>query len=158
MVKFNRDSISGLVLLIFSLILAFYLTPDQVESHGSVPVALSPRLFCYLTAGLLGILSVMLIAASLKNGGRAGAGTSRYTSWEPIVRGMICTLVACAYVAMSDYLGFFASTALAMVIFLVYFGVKRWWGILLFLIVLLGFVYLLFVQALKVVMPDGLLF
>ncbi|WP_024333017.1 tripartite tricarboxylate transporter TctB family protein [Desulfotignum balticum] len=158
MVKLNRDSIAGLVLLAFSLILAFYLTPNHVESHGSVPAALSPRLFCYLTSGLLGMLSIMLIATSLKNSGRNGTGTIRYSSWEPITRGLICTVVACVYIAMSGYIGFFASTALAMIIFLVYFGVKKWWGILLFLIVLLGFIYLLFVQALKVNMPDGILF
>ena len=45
-----------------------------------------------------------------------------------------------------------------MTVFLIYFGVKNWWGILLFLVIVLGFIYLLFVQALKVVMPDGLLF
>lgn len=158
MVKLNRDSISGLILLAFSLILAFYLTPNQVESHGSVPAALSPRLFCYLTSGLLGMLSMMLIVVSLKDSGRTNAGASQYSSWEPIARGMICAFVACVYIAMSASLGFFVSTALAMIIFLVYFGVKKWWGILLFLIVLLGFIYLLFVQALKVVMPDGILF
>ncbi len=158
MVKLNRDSIAGLVLLTFSLILAFYLTPNHVETHGNVPAALSPRLFCYLTSGLLGILSTMLIVVSLKNSVLTNTGESSYKSWEPITRGLICTAVACAYIAMSDSIGFFVSTALAMVIFLVYFGVKKWWGILLFLTVLLGFIYLLFVQALKVVMPAGLLF
>ena len=157
MVKLNRDSIAGLVLLAFSLILAFYLTPDQVESHGNVPAALSPRLFCYLMAGLLGMLSLILIFLSLHKEGQAAAG-SHPASWEPIIRGLLCTTTAAAYIAMAAFLGFFVSTALAMAIFLIYFGVKKWSGILLFLVIILGFIYLLFIKALKVVMPDGILF
>jgi len=45
-----------------------------------------------------------------------------------------------------------------MTAFLLYFGVRRWVGIVLFLVVVLGFIYVLFIQALKVVMPDGLLY
>jgi hypothetical protein len=74
------------------------------------------------------------------------------------MRGLFSTAMACAYVALAHYIGFFVSTALAMTVFLIYFGVKKWSGILLFLFVVLGFIYLLFVKALKVVMPDGLLF
>lgn len=157
MVKLNRDSIAGLILLAFSLILAFYLTPHWVASRGSVSAALSPRLFCYLTAGLLGMLSLILIALSLKNG-QTAADENHPNSWEPIIRGSICTAVACVYIAMADALGFFVSTAFTMTIFLIYFGVKKWSGILLFLVIILGFIYLLFVVALKVVMPEGIFF
>jgi hypothetical protein len=157
MAALNRDSIAGLVLLAFSLFLAFYLTPDQVESHGNAPAALSARLFCYVTAGLLGVLSLILIIVSFKKNGPAAA-ESQPTSWEPLLRGLICTAIAAVYVAMASLLGFFTSTALAMAVFLVYFGVKKWTGILLFLIIVLGFIYLLFVKGLKVFMPDGVLF
>ena len=158
MVKLNRDSIAGLILLAFSLILAFYLTPNQVESHRSVSAALSPRLFCYLTAGLLGMLSMILIFVSLKKKGQIAAAESHQNSWEPITRGLVCTVIAGVYIAMADLLGFFVSTAFTMTIFLIYFGVKKWSGILLFLVIVLGFIYLLFVVALKVVMPDGIFF
>ena len=158
MAKLNRDNIAGLILLVFSLILAFYLTPDQVElQRGSVPLALSPRLFCYVTAGLLALLSLILIIFSLKKEGQAAAA-AQTTSWEPLIRGLVCTAIAAVYVALSSLLGFFVSTALAMAVFLVYFGVKKWSGILLFLFIVLGFIYLLFIKGLKVVMPDGLFF
>ena len=106
MAKLNRDNIAGLILLAFSLILAFYLTPDQVESRGNVPAALSPRLFCYITAGLLAVLSLILIIASLRKSGQAAAA-SQSTSWEPIIRGLICTAIASIYVALASVLGFF---------------------------------------------------
>ncbi len=157
MVKLNRDTISGLILVAFSLILAFYLTPAQVESHGNVPAALSARLFCYITAGLLGFLALIMTIGSLRKSEQA-AGETEPKSWEPLIRGLICTGIAAVYVALADVLGFFISTALAMAVFLVYFDVKKWSGILVFLIIVLGFIYLLFVKGLKVMMPDGILF
>lgn len=158
MAKLNRDNIAGLIMLVFSLVLIFYITPDQVESHGNVPMALSARSFCYITGGLLAILSFILIITSSKKSAQAAIAKSEKSSWEPLIRGLACTAMAAAYIASSSFLGFFVSTAVAMTVFLIYFGVKNWWGILLFLVIVLGFIYLLFVQALKVVMPDGLLF
>ena len=74
------------------------------------------------------------------------------------MRGLFCTAVACAYALLAGVLGFFVSTILAMIALLLYFGVRSWPGILLFLVVVLGFLYLFFVEALRVVMPDGLLY
>lgn len=159
MVKFNNDTIAGTIMLVFSLVLAFYITPNQVELHRNVVLlALSPRLFCYVTAGALGVLSAILIFVSLKKDAQAAAAAAPPTTWQPLLRGLFSTGVAFAYVALASILGFFVSTALAMVVFLLYFGVRKWSGILLFLVVVLGFIHLLFVEALKVVMPDGLLF
>lgn len=159
MAKLNNDTWAGLVMLVYSLIHIFYLTPSQVELHRDfTSLALSPRLFCYITGGLLAGLSAILVFLSLRKNGRAEAMAAPSRSWQPLMRGLFSTAMACVYVALAQYLGFFVSTALAMIVFLIYFGVKRWSGILLFLIVVLGFIYLLFVQALKVVMPDGLLF
>jgi len=158
MAKFNRDNVAGLILLAFSLLLAFYLTPNQVEARSGGPLALSPRLFCYLSSGLLGVLSCILFFSNLKQKTATAAAETGPGSWEPIMRGLSCTVLACLYVVLANFLGFFVSTALAMTVFLFYFGVRKWYGILLFQLVVLGFIYLLFVKALKVVMPDGILF
>lgn len=159
MAKLNNDTWAGLVLLAFSLVQIFYLTPSQVELHRDfTSLALSPRLFCYITGGTLAFLSAILIFLSLRENGRMEAMAAPSRSWQPLMRGLFSTAVACAYVALAQYLGFFVSTALAMIVFLIYFGVRKWTGILLFLVIILGFIYLLFVQALKVIMPDGLLF
>jgi MFS family permease len=159
MAKINNDTIAGFIMLAYSLIHIFYLTPDQVEMHQSNTVlAMSPRLFCYITAGTLGVLSAVLITMSFSPKSQKAAADAKTPSWEPLMRGLFCTAIACAYVAMASVLGFFVSTTLAMIVLLFYFGVKNWKGILLFLVVVLGFLYLFFVKALKVVMPDGLLF
>lgn len=159
MVKFNNDTIAGSILLVFSLVLAFYITPNQVELHRNIVLlALSPRLFCYITAATLGVLSAVLIYFSLKKDAQAAAAAAPPTPWQPLLRGLFSAAVACVYALLAGVLGLFVSTALAMTVFLIYFGVRRWSGILLFLFIVLGFIYLLFVQALKVVMPDGLLY
>ncbi len=159
MAKFNNDTWAGLIMLVFSLVLAFYITPNQVELHRNIQLlALSPRLFCYITAGLLGVLSAVLVFLSFKKEAQESAAANRYNSWQPLMRGLFSTAVACVYALLSGILGIFVSTALAMTVFLIYFGVRQWKGMLLFLFIVLGFIYLLFVQALKVVMPDGLFY
>lgn len=159
MAKINNDTLAGLIFLAYSLIHIFFLTPDQVELHQNDTVAaLSPRLFCYITAGTLAVLSAILIIMSLSPKSQKEAAEATASSWRPFMRGVFCTAVACAYAALASVLGFFVSTAIAMIVLLLYFGVRSWSGILLFLVVILGFLYLFFVEALKVVMPDGLLY
>ena len=159
MVKTKNDIMAGIILLAYSLFHIFYLTPDQVELHqNDTLLALSPRLFCYITAGLLAGLSALLLGLSLKRRANAGGGKVEADSWQPLMRGLFCTAMACAYVLLAGALGFFSGSAVAMVVFLIYFGVRNWAGILLFLVIVLGFIYLLFVELLQVVMPDGLLF
>jgi hypothetical protein len=159
MAKINNDTLAGLILLAYSLIHIFYLTPDQVELHqNDTMLALSPRLFCYITAGTLAVLSTILIFMSLSPKSQKQAAEAAATSWQPFMRGLFCTAVACAYAALASVLGFFVSTAIAMIALLLYFGVRSWAGILVFLVIILGFLYLFFVEALKVVMPEGLLY
>ena len=155
MARLSNDTLAGIIMLAYSIFHIFYLTPDQVELHqNDTLLALSPRLFCYITAGLLALLSTVLLLLSLRQKRPSGSAAS----WQPLLRGLFSTAMACVYVLLADVLGIFVSTALAMIVFLIYFGVKNWAGILLFLVVVLGFIYLLFVEALQVVMPDGLLF
>ena len=86
MAKLNRDNIAGLIMLVFSLVLIFYITPEQVESHGNVPMALSARSFCYITGALLAILSLILIITSSKKSAQAIIAKSENPSWEPLIR------------------------------------------------------------------------
>lgn len=159
MAKINNDTLAGLIMLAYSLVHVFYLTPDQVELHQKdVLLAMSPRLFCYVTGGTLAFLSAILVFISLSPKSQAAAAKAPASSWQPLNRGLFCTAVACAYAALAGVLGLFVSTAIIMIALLFFFGVRNWFGILLFQVVILGSLYLFFVKALKVVMPDGLLF
>ena len=62
----NKDVISGAVLALFSALLYLVIIPAQVEYNEAGPIALSPRLFCQITAILLLILSVSLVVIGLR--------------------------------------------------------------------------------------------
>jgi hypothetical protein len=148
----KRDVFAGLILVAFSLLLFFVLIPNQVDPQAGGPIALSPRLFCYVTAFLLLALSLNLTLSALRSDEKEEEqkGTS-------LLRATIAVVVAAAYVAGISILGYFTSTALALLFFLFFFGAKSMKSVLLFLLVMLPFIYLLFVKGLKVILPEGLI-
>ena len=107
MERLNKDTLAGLVLLAFSLVHLFYIIPNQVEMHRSdATLALSPRLFCYITGGLLAGLAAVLILASLRRRGQTDPPEGSPDSWQPLLRGLFSTAMACAYVILAGLLGF----------------------------------------------------
>jgi len=153
----RNETVTGLLLAGFALALHLYIIPTQVDTHGQGPIALSPRLFCHITAGLLLILSLSLAVSGL----RAGARPDRAGSGETlgnILRGGAALGISAGYVIAIPVLGYFTSTIVFMAVFLWFCGVRSWKGGLVFLAVILPFVYLLFVKMLSVILPSGLLF
>ena len=154
----KRDVASGLFLALFSVLLYLVIIPYQVEPHASGPLALSPRLFCHIIAVLLLALSIALVIAGLKDKSEAQeAQTDAETVRHPLLRGALAAAVSALYVMAISFLGYFVSTTAAMIFFLIFFGIKSWKGILLFLLVILPFIYVLFGIALRVILPKGLL-
>lgn len=156
MSRLRNDVISGLVLLVFALSLHLIIIPAQVASHGEGPVALSPRLFCHITAFLLLVLSLALVISGLRDQRpqqRAGRSEFAYK----VSRGGSAILLSVLYILAMEPLGYFVSTTGFMALFLWFSGVRSWKGGLVFLAVILPFIYLLFVKALKVILPSGLL-
>ena len=152
---FNKDVISGLVLTVFAALLYLVIIPNQVEYNEGGPIALSPRLFCQITAILLLVLSASLVVIGLRAKPEEGADPA--TKGHPFVRGSIAVAVSALYVVLITYLGYFSSTILVMLFFLRFFGSKSWKVGLLFIFAIVPFIYVLFVIALKVIVPEGLL-
>ena len=154
----KRDVVAGLLLALFSVLLYLVIIPYQVEPHPSGPLALSPQLFCHITAVLLLLLSVALVIIGLRDKSPAEkTGTDPGAARHPLLRGMVAVVVSALYVAAISYLGYFTSTIAAMIFFSYFFGIRSWKGVLLFLVILLPFIYVLFVIALRVILPKGLL-
>ena len=155
--RLRKDSISGLVLLAFALSLHFFIIPAQVESMNDGPIALSPRLFCHIIAFLLLILSAGLIVSSVMDKSpliKADRAQMAYI----FSRGGAAVLLSVLYILAMEFLGYFVSTVVFMALFLWFSGVRSWKGGIFFLAVILPFIYLLFVKALKVLLPSGLFF
>lgn len=154
MLRLNQDVISGAGLALFAALLYLVIIPNQVEYSGTGPLALSPRLFCQITAVLLLILSLSLLVIGLR--AKPEEEEKAEATGHPLVRGAIAVALSALYVVLITYLGYFSSTILVMLFFLRFFGSKSWKAELLFLFIVIPFIYVLFVIALKVVLPEGL--
>ena len=75
-----------------------------------------------------------------------------------VSRGGVAVLLSVLYILAMEFLGYFVSTVVFMALFLWFSGVRYWKGGIFFLAVILPFIYLLFVKALKVLLPSGLFF
>lgn len=157
MLRVNRDVISGAAMALFSALLYLVIIPAQVEHSEAGPLALSPRLFCDIIVILLLILSVSLVVLGLRAETENEEVAIPAEKGHPLVRGGIAVAVSVLYVLLITYLGYFSSTVLVMLFFLRFFGAQSWKTGLLFLFVIIPFIYALFVIALKVVVPEGLL-
>lgn len=156
MTRLRNDLISGLILLVFALALHLFIIPAQVEPMNEGPIALSPGLFCHITAFLLLILSLCLVLSGLKDG-QTPDTRDRAQFIYTASRGAGAMLLSVLYILAMETLGYFASTIVFMSVFLWFAGVRSWKGGAVFLAAVLSFIYLLFVKALKVILPAGLM-
>ncbi|MCG8636992.1 MAG: tripartite tricarboxylate transporter TctB family protein, partial [Desulfobacterales bacterium] len=120
------------------------------------PVALSPSLFCHITAFLLLILSLSLVISGLRDKRQLKPVDMADLAYKAS-RGGAAVLFSVLYIISMASFGYFVSTVAFMALFLWFSGVRSWKGGALFLAAVLPFIYLLFVKALKVLLPSGLL-
>lgn len=154
----RTDVISGVLLASFALLLHFAIIPLQVESTEGGPIALSPSLFCHITAFLLLILSLNLIFTGLKDEAPTVLSLTSKDFRSALFRGSIAVIFSALYILSIGIIGYFTSTVIFMLFFLYFSGVRSWKGGIVFLLLVLPFIYLLFVKALKVILPSGFWF
>lgn len=153
----QKNVVSGSILAVFALALHLYIIPTQVESMHAGPVALSPSLFCHITAFLLLVLSLALVVSGFRNRPASGPQEEPRSLKDTVGRGAVGLVFSVLYIIFIEILGYFSSTVVFMIFFLYFSGVRSWKGTLVFLAVILPFIYLLFVKALHVVLPTGLM-
>lgn len=155
--KLNKNSISSVILLTFGIILYFYLIPTQVPMSEGMPMAMSPQLFCKISAGCLILLSLILLFNSQRvEQGEEEKAPSKAESKDQLLRGTISVGIAIVYITLINVLGYFVSTSIALAVFTLFFGARNWLVIISSQIVVLLFIYLLFVKGLHVVLPSGI--
>ena len=145
---------TGTGLFLFSLVLIFYLIPAYVG--GSTHTEMSPRFFPRLAAYLLAALSLALTVVSAK-----GLGLHRNFSgltgclvpsfkFNPKSGPVLNIGIVCAYFLGFEYVSFLAATPVAVALFMLAFGQRRLWRIIVISLVLTAVIYLLFTFGLKV--------
>jgi len=145
----NKDQKFGIVLLIFCFILWVFLIPTQISSTKD---AIYPK-FVNVWIAICGILLVL----------KSWKSTEKIISHESkdkkgIIRVIIIVIIFLIYIFMIDFLGFFLSSFIFIIILMLSFGVRQWKKLISVPIIILLFLYFLIEKILVFPLPKGVFF
>ena len=147
--ELNKDRILGFIMLVVSLVFAYYTTGIKQTNIVGDP---GPRLFPYVSCFIIGIFSLVLIVRRNRTPYKA------YLSWEQWKRfWLLFGIYLLNYVALY-WLGY--KVAVPMTVFLTCFlfskgsGVAVWKKVL-YVAAVAVIMYLLYVKLLEVNLPAG---
>lgn len=144
MKKIHSDVYIGIIMLIFS-VTVLILTFDMPKAPAHFPqIVVFFMLLFSLYIGAFGIRKTL-----------AGDVEKKF---EHVKSPMIAFALIMAYALLINYLGFFASTAIFIAAFMVYYNVKKYIVIFLTMVLVDVFVYVLFTVQLNIQLPAGILF
>lgn len=145
----NKDQKFGIILLIFCLILWFFLIPTQISSTKD---AIYPR-FVNVWIAICGIL---LILKSWKSTEKIILYESK--DKQGIIRVVATVIIFLIYIFTIDFLGFFISSFIFIIILMLSFGVRQWIKLISVPIIILLFLYFLIKKVLFFPLPEGIFF
>lgn len=153
----------GLFFLSAALCFAFFLVPTISEDWRQSKLedveffTIGPRFFPYLSAGIMGLLSLLLIFDALLRK-RAGAGEAGTTSPKTPLRPVLVFMgIGFGYMVVLPYLGVILATPLCLAAYFWYFGFHRWSWVLLLSIGVTVTIYYCFAKLMMVPLPMGFL-
>ena len=153
----RSDTALAFVIIAFALVVAFGLTPFISEEWKATAEAryyvVGPKMFPQLAAGILVLLSLVLIVAD-----RRSATPSRAAGLNAEERRnlAITLVIAVGYLVLLPYLGFLAATVMGLLAFFLCFGERRWYVVV--PIVLIGpiVIHYCFATLIQVPLPEGI--
>jgi len=145
----NKDQKFGIVLLIFCFILWFFLIPTQISSTKD---AVYPRLVNVWIA----ICGILLILKSWKSTEKIILDEAK--DKKGIIRVVAIVIIFLIYIFMIDFLGFFISSFIFIIILMLSFGVRQWIKLISVPIIILLFLYFLIQKVLFFPLPEGIFF
>ncbi|MCB8889415.1 tripartite tricarboxylate transporter TctB family protein [Vreelandella malpeensis] len=150
--KDTIDIVTGLVLLVLSLVLAFYLIPNYI---GEPPILqnpmMSPRWLPNIVSWLMLAFALLLVAQGVLTK-TAKEGDERKLVKGPVRRFLVMIAGILVYVFFFEMLGAILSGVLATVLLFLAHPVRTWWAYG-FAIALPVGVTLLFVNVMNVPLP-----
>lgn len=144
----KTDQKLGLGLLIFCLIMWFFIIPNQVAGKAQ---SLFPRIITIF----IGIPSLFLIIIQ-KDSQRQTVFSLEER--KGIARVIITAIIFFIYILVINFLGFFISSFVASLLFMLYFGTRDWRKIIVIPVMLLLFIYFLIERLLGFPLPSGIIF
>lgn len=151
-IKDTLDVITGVVLLLISLVLAFYLVPNYI---GETPILqnpmMSPRWLPNIVSWLILAFSVLLIIQGVLVSSNA-ENDERKIVKGPYRRFIIMLIAFLVYVLLFETLGAILTGILATVLLFLAHPVRVWWAYGFALVFPVG-VTLLFVNVMNIPLP-----
>ena len=151
----RRDLYFGLVILLFSLVLTFWLIPSFIADYSTGEQGLSPRFFPYLVALTMVLLSLILIFKAL----RPAADQTKKEKSRPVDRSTgICIGIFLTYQQAISIIGLIPASFLALIGLMILYGFRNWIIIGIFSAALITVLSFFFEKVAQVPLPRGLLF
>jgi putative tricarboxylic transport membrane protein len=153
----------GILFLTFALIWMVFLVPTIGEDWRQSTIrdieffTVSPRFFPYLSAGIMGILSLLLLLESLLSGKAKEEDPPNSPSKIQLKPVLVFMGIGIGYIAALPFLGVMVATPLCLAACFWYFKFRRWGWILLLSIGVTVIIYYCFEKLMMVPLPRGLL-
>lgn len=144
----HHDAFISVVFLLFSAFMLFetFSLPAKTAKYPTAVIV-----------GMLLFAAVTLYQAlvATRNIDETTAEKAQYLKLHIVRRPLITALLVFAYTLCMDFVGFFTATALFLVAFMYYCGMKKWKVVLYSVIGMNLFIYLMFVLQLKIQFPQA---
>lgn len=153
----------GLFFLVFALLFALFIVPtisnDWRKTAGADVefFTIGPRFFPFLTAGIMALLSILLIIDTISQA-RSGLKPSPFPlKLEQLAPVLVFMSIGLAYIFAIPFLGVMLATPLCLTVFFRYFGIRKWAWVLLLALGITAIIYLCFEKLMMVPLPRGFL-
>lgn len=152
----------GIFFLAFALLVAVFLVPGIGEGLGGFSASqegfytVGPRFFPLLAAGIIGLLSLLLILRSASQNRQAGP-LHRSLTGEQVKAVSIFLVIAFTYVALVAPVGLVLTTPLCLAALFWVYGLRRWYWLTVVPLVVIAVIYFCFEIVMDVQLPNGLL-
>lgn len=153
----------GIFFFIFSLIFLFLLVPkigSDVQTFKILDVDYNSdkaKLFPYLIGVTILVISILIIIQDLRRKVKIQAGNSSQINSQKVKDVGILLVICLIYIVLFEPLGFFIMTPVCLVVLSCFFGLRKWFGLIVAPILITIFVYLCFEILMKVQLPKGIL-
>jgi len=147
----NDELKLGLIVLVFCCFMWFYAIPNHIKGPQAALYPNSLIVALTILSGLFIIKGISLY----KTGERQGSFTLLN---KPTLRSLIIVPMMSVYIFLIGIIGFYVTTCLFIIIFMVYFGTRKLLPLCLFSTLLPLLVYLIIGKILSFPFPTGFLF
>ncbi len=151
----KKDLFFSLFINFFALLLIFWLIPRHVSPHATALHGLTPQVFPYLVAGLLGVLGFVLTIKIIKKPHKKFDNNIEYKINKDAI---FCVLLFGVYMFLIFYVGMLISSLMFLIVFMFFFGSQQWGKVTIISVFMIFILFIFFEKLALVPIPRGYFF